>query len=391
VGRKKRNRSPVAAPEKRPSWLRRHAFWLGLGLVAVATIAAAHYLPGFTGDKPASTATVPTVPTPQPIPPTVQKAFTLDKLLAMTPEELKDVDIAEMNLLCATGMPGAENLDIAKCMARLDEWAAMVKFDTERHLYKFRQDPADYENSEGYFRMLSLISVLQLDLGVHYNPDRIRDIDFSRSQDLFVHGMIDSDNGGTCVSMPVIYTAVARRLGYPVKLVLTKAHVFCRWDAPGDRINIEGSSRGMHSYPDDYYKTWPIPSSDWEVKANGYLVSLSPAEELACFLASRGHCLDANNRLKEALDAYTAAHRFAPKDPAYLAWARETEAKLNPALARRRPAVTRLPRIYRPPDPMAELERINAINRANLQGFQPPVPYGPRPYQPPQPGQPPGP
>ncbi len=40
--------------------------------------------------------------------------------------------------------------------------------------------------------------------------------------------MIADDNGGTCVSMPVLYTAVARRLGYPVKLVLAKGHAFCR-------------------------------------------------------------------------------------------------------------------------------------------------------------------
>ena len=229
MGRKKRNRSiPAAPPEKRPSWLRRNAFWIGIAAFAVAAITAARYLPGNQGEQ--QMAAMPSAPVPEPIPPTVQKAFTLDKLLAMPVEQLAEVDIAEMNLLCATGLPGAESLDIAKCMARLDEWAAMVKFDTDRHVYKFRQDPADYENSEGYFRMLSLITVLQRDLGVRYNPERIREIDFRRSQDLFIHGMIDSDNGGTCVSMPVIYTAVAQRLGYPVKLVLTKAHVFCRWD-----------------------------------------------------------------------------------------------------------------------------------------------------------------
>jgi len=399
VGRKKRNRSTAAVPpEKRPSWLRRHAFWIGITAFAVATIAATRYLPG-SGANQAPTVVTPAVPTPEPVKPTVQKAFTLDKLLAMPVEQLADVDIAEMNLLCAKGLPGAENLDVAHAMARLDGWAAMVKLDTERHLYRFVQNPGNYENSEGYFRMLSLITVLQGDLDVRYNPERIREIDFRRSQDLFIHGMIDSDNGGTCVSMPVIYTAVARRLGYPVKLVLTKAHVFCRWDEPGDRVNVEATNQGLNTYPDDYYLTWPMKVSKVEAERNRYLVSLSPGEELACFLASRGHCLMGNGQPQEALAAYTAAHRLAPETPVYLAWAQETRAKLNPAVAGRRPAGMRVPMVYRNTDPLAEIERINAINRANMQrthpqvpgvpqppspyGPQPPDPYRPQPYGPP--------
>jgi len=64
----------------------------------------------------------------------------------------------------------------------------------------------------------------------YYNKQRVRDVDFKNSRDLFLHGMVGSDNGGTCVSMPVLYVAVGRRLGYPMRLVLAKAHVFARWD-----------------------------------------------------------------------------------------------------------------------------------------------------------------
>ena len=179
-----------------------------------------------------------------------QRPRALDRLLATPPEQLAAVDIAEMNLLCATGLPGAEGLDVNAALATLDGWARRVKSETDRHLYRFRRSPGDYRNSEGYFRMLMLVTVLQQDLGVHYNLDRVRRIDFRRSQDLFLHGLIGSDNGGTCVSMPVVYTAVARRLGYPVKLVLTKGHVFCRWDAPAERFNIEATNAGMNSFPD---------------------------------------------------------------------------------------------------------------------------------------------
>jgi len=41
-----------------------------------------------------------------------------------------------MNLLCAAGLPGAQTLDIDRCLATRDGWAARVKSETDRHLYK---------------------------------------------------------------------------------------------------------------------------------------------------------------------------------------------------------------------------------------------------------------
>ena len=274
----------AAPPEKRPSWLRRHAFWLGLGLFAVATIAAAHYLPG-SGATQTPTAAMPAVPVPESIPPTAQKAFTLDKLLAMPVERLAEVDVAEMNLLCATGLPGAENLDIKHAMATLDQWATRVKYETERHLYRVT-DPRyaeSYRHSEAYMRASMLLQVLQEDLGIKYNMTAKDNFDFSDSRVAFIHGMIPAKGqavsdtpGGTCASMPVMYVAIGRRLGYPLKLVTTKGHVFVRWDGENhtnpawrERFNIEGAGHGFSSYDDDYYRTWPFKITDAEVKIGG--------------------------------------------------------------------------------------------------------------------------
>lgn len=75
-------------------------------------------------------------------------------LLKMSPAELADVDFALMNLLCAKGLPGAEDMDIPAILKKLDEWAAKVAFETERHLYRVT-DPqyADhYQHSEARLR-----------------------------------------------------------------------------------------------------------------------------------------------------------------------------------------------------------------------------------------------
>jgi len=153
-------------------------------------------------------------------------------LLALSPTELGHVDIALMNLLCAQGLPGAENLDIAAVQAKLDEWAKKVRFETDRHLYRLN-DPrfADhYKHSEARLRAEFIVQCLQEDCGVRYNPERIYSPDTSDSRDTFIHGMLPGANGGTCASMPVMYVAIGRRLGYPMKLVSAKAHLFCRWD-----------------------------------------------------------------------------------------------------------------------------------------------------------------
>jgi len=400
---KKRKSRPRKQQQEPPKASRaRKALNIALPVLTVAVLAVVAYLVFFSNkpSTPTPTAATSTFTAPG----AMRKAESLDELLKISPEQLADVDIAEMNLLCAVGLPGAEKLDINQGLATLDKWAAHVKFETDRHLYKFAQAPGDYENSEGYFRMLMLVTVLQQDFGVHYNKQRIRDVDFRRSRDLFVHGMIGDDNGGTCVSMPVIYTAIARRLGYPVKLVLTKSHVFCRWDAPNDRINIEATNQGMNSFSDEYYLTWPEKVSGAEARQNRYLVSLTLAEELASFLGNRGHCLLDNGRPKEAFGTYAMARKLAPQSPAYASWMRQAEARFGPpAYASGPPIHSEPPMVYRNAGPTPEIDRINAINRANTRQMQPPmqgVPQPmaprqnlglPRPYLPPVPGQPPRP
>ena len=262
---------------------------------------------------------------------------TYTDLLDMSDDELARVDIALVNLLCAEGLPGSEKLDKRAVLGKLDRWAEQVQAETDRHWIKFHRDPGDYENSEAYFRMLVLISVLQLDLGVRYEPKRIRDPDFRDSRELFIHGMVTGTKGGTCVSMPPLYAAVGRRLGYPLKLVLAKEHVFCRWDGDGERLNVEGSSVGLNTYDDEHYRTWPERVSGEEIARGEFLKSLTPREELADFLASRGHCLHDNGRLEEAREAYAAARAVMPQSRAYRGFLRMTELEL----ARRRVLNTR--------------------------------------------------
>ncbi len=237
-------------------------------------------------------------------------------LLKMSPSELGDVDFALMNLLCAKDLPGSENMDVPAILKKLDEWAAKVAFETERHLYRVRdpQYAEHYQHSEARLRAEFIVQVLQEDCGVHYNLERVQDPDYRNSKDIFLHGMVNSENGGTCASMPVMYLAIGRRLGYPLKLALAREHVFMRWDDGKERFNIDGAGNGGVDYPtDDFYRTWPHPLTDKMLASGEFLNSLTPEEELSMFLELRGICLHEHGRFPEAVETYAAAHRLKPK------------------------------------------------------------------------------
>lgn len=250
----------------------------------------------------------------------VKQPTTLAELLALKPETLSAVDIGVLNMLCAQGLPGAEDIKIADYQATLDQWAQRVKSETERNFHRFREDPAYYYNSEAFYKMLMMAVVVYEDLGIRYNPKwiapasetRADDHFFADAHDVFIHGMIGPQRMGTCSSMPVFYIALGRRLGYPLKLAKTRQHLFMRWDSPTERFDMDATGKGIDRYDDDYYRKWPFPITEQEIQEEDYLKSLSSQEELSVFLSIRGACLRENGFYGDATAAYQAAFQCAP-------------------------------------------------------------------------------
>ena len=255
---------------------------------------------------------------------TTETPGALVTLLAFQPERMVRIDTARMNLLCAEGLPGAPELDLQRCLTRLDDWANRVRQETERHQYRFKRNPAEFEHSEAYFRMLCLVTVLHQDLGVGYSPNRAKpsegaiepnEVFFADSRDIFLHGLLGLNRTGTCASLPVLYIAVGRRLGYALKLVAAKNHLFVRWESERERLNIEATTQGLTTFDDDYYRRWPFPMTPEEERTERYLTSLSPADELSVFLSLRTQCLLVAGRFKEALSCQEQVCRLAPHSP----------------------------------------------------------------------------
>ena len=247
--------------------------------------------------------------------------LSFSELAKLPTDRLSQMDIALMNLLAAGGLRGSEESELSSLFAELDRMTAKVKAETERHLPRFRKSPQEFNHSEAYFKMLCLVTVLQQDFGIHYSPGRAAPADgvvesneafYADSADVFLNGLLGSRRSGTCASMPVLYIAVGRRLGYPLKLVAAKNHLFVRWENERERLNIEATTEGMTTFEDDYYRRWPFPVTPEEEQTERHLTSLSPAEELSVFLSLRTQCLLAAGRRDEALSSQEQVCRLAP-------------------------------------------------------------------------------
>jgi hypothetical protein len=262
-------------------------------------------------------------------------------MACMSGAEFSRQDIAEVNLACAAGLPGSEGLNIAKCLDRLEEWTDYAKRKTHRALQnkgRFRE----YDDwPDGRYRALILQMAIQNDLDVKSNHERMsQPYDGSDSRDLFIHAVLTELHLVMCATAPVVYAAIGRRLGYPIHLVKTKCHVFCRWDDPnGERFNIEPTNPGFISYSDEHYRTWPFEWTAFEKTTECWLRNLSPREELGMFLDARGTCWFENFQSEFAGDCFSASCLLNNGDPdVQKRWAMATV--LHPVVERLRPHVS---------------------------------------------------
>jgi hypothetical protein len=256
----------------------------------------------------------------------------LNELLEVPADLLTNVDVARMNLLCSVGLPGVPYLDVTLGCRIFDEWAQYIRQVTEsqRHLLTDHGDVI--EHSEPLWRLYCLGKVLGDQLGITYcevERDCRIEADWKQSDRHFVYGILGPERHGTCSSLPVLVTAIGRRLGYPMKLVHSPGHVFSRWDGmnhpnPRWRETRNFEFTGVcDSRPDAHYYERPVKWTTALIELERlrsvplYLRSLTPTEELASFLVQRGHAFEANEMFEEALNIYAAAICVAPNNDAY--------------------------------------------------------------------------
>jgi tetratricopeptide (TPR) repeat protein len=103
--------------------------------------------------------------------------------------------------------------------------------------------------------------------------------------DLFLHSVMDRRQG-YCLSLSILYLALAERLGLDLHGVVVPGHFFVRYDRGRVRFNIETTSNGV-SPPDDHYITkFNVPDSG---RDSVYMKNLTKRQTLGCFFNNLGN------------------------------------------------------------------------------------------------------
>ena len=223
--------------------------------------------------------------------------------LAALPAEIKNlstlpenkIDIGRAALILAKEI--FPQINIAAYSAKIDEIVVGVKKIT-----KGSDDPD--------FRIRALNTYLYKIYGMQYDKS---DPYVKEDKNRFINGVLDNRKG-SCVSMPLLYLAVAQRLGYPVYAVTAPQHIFLRYENPAlEMKNIEATNGGGYSPDAEYIATLQVSSN--ALDHGTYLRTLTYREFLGILIEQNG--------------IYWSMHGHNDKAIEYL----ETAIKLNPRAA----------------------------------------------------------
>ena len=232
----------------------------------------------------------------------------------LSDHELGRFDILDIHLACAFLLPGSERIDSAACHKIVDVLVTQSKPFTESALAK--GEKVERDDTEAKTRIRAMIEFAWRGAGIHYDRTEVPDGCKEGIEGFFIHGTLYGA-GGSWATLPVLYTAMGRRLGYPLKLVETwgpkGCRLFCRWDdANGERFNIEADDTGVRFPPDDHFRRQGLsPAME---KQGLFLKSKMPREELATFLTARARLCHNLGRLRDCVDACAWAAGLSPEN-----------------------------------------------------------------------------
>ena len=125
--------------------------------------------------------------------------------------------------------------------------------------------------------------------------------------DLFLHTVLDKKRG-YCLSLSILYLAVAERLGLPLYGVVVPGHFFVRYDDGHVRFNIETTGKGRTADDKHYIEKFKVP----ETADNIYMTNLSKIQTLGCFFNNLGNSYTDVGDTEQALLALERAVEINP-------------------------------------------------------------------------------
>jgi regulator of sirC expression with transglutaminase-like and TPR domain len=110
------------------------------------------------------------------------------------------------------------------------------------------------------------------------------DLEATSKDNRYLNGFLATKKG-SCITMSMLYLAVADRLRWPIVPVRAAKHIFCRYVAPGfDENNIEPTCGGGYLTNEQYIQQGAIP--EIAIRNGVYLRPLTKKEYLATLLSN---------------------------------------------------------------------------------------------------------
>lgn len=220
----------------------------------------------------------------------------MERLANLTEEQ---IDLGHVALLLATeAFPG---LEVKRYEKQLDRLAAEIRQFTKM----MRSRTADAAKPDYLIRAMN--TYLYKRLGFHYDQD---DLNALQLKNRYLNGVLDT-KAGSCTTLPLLYLALAQRLGYPVYPVSAPQHLFCRFRLPdGTEQNIEATAGGW-SPDEDYITQLEIPAQG--LKSGAYMETMTYRQLLGDLIAENGSYWARQRDFIRAIKYYTLALKLNPK------------------------------------------------------------------------------
>jgi regulator of sirC expression with transglutaminase-like and TPR domain len=228
-------------------------------------------------------------------PPQQKPAFPADiqRVLAL-PEDQIDTGLAALTFAKEI----YPDIDVAAYSAKIDDMA---------------NDARQYVARYGKFDPDSVIRALN----TYYY--RVWDVQYDKSpnghetqENYFINGILDRKLG-QCTTIPMLYMAIAQRLGYPVYAVIAPEHNFVRFVDPSlKEQNIELSGGAGYSSDSEY--AYRLNISQRAIESGAYLRTLTRREYLGEFLQQSAIVFRTRGDIDRSILYFEKAYEIDPKN-----------------------------------------------------------------------------
>jgi len=230
------------------------------------------------------------------------------------------IDLTLANWLVAADIPEFRGVSREAYFAQLDAMTEHVRQDMEGMQRAGWHGTNPNDPDTRCCRFCSAIIRLRLTYSEEFRQEDLTVAQtkalYSDANNIFLAGLLRSRHG-SCVSMPLIYLVIGRRLGLPVHLVTVGKHCFIRWEQPGYRMNIEPTiTEKIAMTPDDSVYL-DVEKITGDHLSGNQLRNLTAREVVAeLFFARAGYWIAKGAKYYDQLCAdVSRAHQLSPDDP----------------------------------------------------------------------------